>query len=127
MRTLKLVVYFFAVIGFLFVAGYVLMHFMPYCEMDRFRMAVSPSQQHQASLAIENCRSKNSPIVRIEISERSKPDRMHAVEIGAATSTDFDLTWLSNASLRVAYPDKFVLTQQPSEIAGIAIIFAAKR
>jgi hypothetical protein len=97
-----------------------------YCETDGIRVAISPSKQRIAELKVERCDDKPDPIIQLIISNPSTPNQSNSVAIGIATTTDLDLTWLSWNKLQVIYPPSFQLTQQPSEIDSIEIVFIAK-
>ena len=124
----KPVIYILAVIGLAYVLLQTFFTFGPirHCESDGLRVAISPSKQHIAKLEVEKCDDKPEPIIQLNISNSSNTNQVKSVTIGIATTTDLDLTWLSWNKLQVTYPPSFQLTQQPSEIDGIEIIFIAK-
>ena len=65
-------------------------------------------------------------MIQLVILNPSKPNEGRSVAIGTASTTDLELTWLSGNRLQVTYPLSFELTQQPSEIDGIEILFVTK-
>ena len=125
----KSVIYILAAIGLAYVLLRVFFAFGPirHCESDGMRMAISPSKQHIAELKVEKCDDKPEPIIQLSISNPSTPNQSKSVAIGIATTTDIDLTWLSGNRLQVTYPQFFQLTQQPSEIDSIEIVFVTKQ
>ena len=128
MKIPKSAIYILAAIGLAYVLLQVFLTLGPirHCETDGIRMAISPGKQRMAELKVEKCDDKPDPIIQLIISKPSTPDKGYSVAIGVATTTDLELTWLSWNKLQVTYPQSFQLTQQPSEIDGIEIVFVAK-
>jgi hypothetical protein len=128
MKIPKVIIYVLAVIGLVYVFQRAFISFGPIslCETSNIGVAMSPSKQHVAELEIRKCDDKPEPIIQLVMSNPSKPNQGQSVAIGIASTTDLDLTWLSGNRLQVAYPLSFELTQQPSEIDGIEILFVTK-
>jgi hypothetical protein len=127
MKILKAVIYLLAAIGLgtlLFVA-FISFGPIPNCDVTVLRVAISPTKQHEARLEVGKCEGKN-PELNLFIFNTSKPNVRKGAPIAAPTTTDIDLTWISNDRLQVSYPVSLQLAQQPSDIDGIAIIFVAK-
>jgi hypothetical protein len=128
MKIPKAVIYALAIVGF----GYLLLTLfvslvpIPSCEVEDFRMTISPSKQYEAKLVIEKCQDKTEPVITLNISNKLKPKEVHSVVLGIATTTDIELTWLSGIKLQVAYPVTFQLTQEPSRLNDIEIKFVTK-
>lgn len=95
----------------------------PDCESEVVRKAVSPDNQHEASVWIEQCNNRLEPELTLSISNRATPERRNSVSIGAATTKNIEITWLSGRHLQFSFPDSFTVAQQPSEIGGIEIRF----
>ena len=128
MKIPQAVIYALAIVGFgyLLLTAFVSFVSVPTCEVENFRMAISPSKQYEAKLVIEKCKDKNDPVITLNISNISKPKEFHSVVLGIATTTDIDLTWLSGIKLQVAYPASFQLTQESSRLNDIEIKFVTK-
>ena len=122
MHRAKPLIFLFATIGlcFLFLQSF---WGSPNCESEVIRRAVSPDNQHEASIWVEQCKNRPGPELMLSISNRETPKKRNSVRISAATTTDIDLTWLSGSRLQFSFPNSFNATQQPSEIGGIEIRF----
>lgn len=127
-KMIRSLIYIFALIGLAYVLF--LVYFtvgpMSHCEVIDIRMAMSPTKLHVAKLEIEKCNDKNDPVIQLIISEQFKPKQSRSVTIGDATTTDLDLTWLTPNELQVAYPSSLKLTQEPTDILGVKIVFITK-
>lgn len=128
MKILRSVIYFLALVGLGSVLLWAFVSFgpIPSCKVTELRMVISPSKQHEARLVVKKCTDKNDTVLELSISDKTDPNRLHSADIGIATTTDVDLTWLSGNKLQVSYPLTFQLTQQPSELDGIEIEFVTK-
>lgn len=128
MKIPNAVIYALAIVGlgYLLLTAFVSLVSIPSCEVEDFRMTISPSKQYEAKLVIEKCKDKTEPVITLNISNKLKPKELHSVVLGIATTTDIDLTWLTGIKLQVAYPVTFQLTQEPSELNGIEIKFVTK-
>jgi hypothetical protein len=125
MNRAKPLIFLLATIGLCFLFLQSFWNF-PDCESEVIRRAVSPDNQHEASVLVEQCKNRSGPELTLSISNRETSKRRNSVRIGAATTTDIDLTWLSESRLQFSFPNSFNITQQPSEIGGIEIRFLPK-
>jgi hypothetical protein len=98
----------------------------PDCESEVVRRAISPDNKHEAIVATEQCKKRAGPELRLSIVNRATPGKSIGVIIGAASTTDIDVVWLSGSRLQFSFPTSFKVTQQPSEIGGIEISFVPK-
>ncbi len=128
MKLRKLALYSLAVIGLAFVALQLFVWLSPHtCWDNVIRTTVSPGREHEASLVITQCNDKAAPVLVLSVKNISGSNKEVMAKLGAATSTDIDLTWLSTDTLQVSYPPAFSLTQQPDDLNGIHIEFKEKR
>lgn len=129
MNLVKPLMYVFATIGCAFVAlnAYMCSGFARSCELTTLATVVSPNTEHVARLEIEKCNYKAGPEVALRISSKSNPKAWDSSAIGAATSTDLDLTWLSDEKLQVIYPESFHPASVAPYLGGVAIALASKR
>ncbi|GFE83587.1 hypothetical protein GCM10011487_55870 [Steroidobacter agaridevorans] len=129
MRILKPVVYLLAAIGLAFVALnlYLSSGLVRSCDVDSLTTVVSPDGQREARLRIVTCNYESSPMVTLSLSRQSTPKVEHSTRIGVATSTELDLTWLSNEDLRLSYPESFVLASTAPFLDGVEIQFSPKK
>jgi hypothetical protein len=127
MKILEPVIYLLAAIGLgiLLLIAFISFGPIPNCEVTVLRVAISPTKQHEARLEIGKCEGKD-PELGLFIFNTSNPNVRKGAPIAAPTTTDIDLTWISNDRLQVSYPASLQLAQQPSDIDGIAIIFVSK-
>lgn len=122
MKATKSALYLFATVGL----SYLLLQSfssLPVCESDVIRRTVSPDNRHEAKVVVERCNDQSRPQLKLSISKQATPKKSVSVSIGAATTTDVDITWLSESRLQFFYPTSFMVTQEPSEIGEIEIRF----
>lgn len=125
MNILKPLVYVLAAIGLAYVSFLVFWSISPSCEIADIRIAISPSKQHEARLIEETC-PKHDPSLVLRLTDKDTPNKSVNSTIAMATTTNVDITWLAENKLQVAYPQSLQLTQQPSQIDGVEIVFIAK-
>ena len=128
MKILRPIIYIFAAIGFAYVAFGIYISYGPTrsCRIDGIAMVVSPNSHRQAKLVIKRCNDTNDPMVVLSISDKSDPRKEEMSDIGIATTTDFELTWVRDENLRLGYPSSFNLTQRPHSIGGVRIELTSK-
>ena len=123
MKIPKSLVYILAIIG----SGYVLLiaifSFIPMCKTSEIRMAISPSNQHGAKIVVEMCPKQAEPKLELSIFDIATPDHTYSTTLANATTTDVELTWLSDNRLQVLYPPSLQLAQEPFELNGVEIKF----
>lgn len=129
MKLLKPIIYVFATIGFTFVAvnAYLSSGLARSCDVTSLATAVSPSTQRVARLQVESCNYRAEPVITLSISAEMNPKEWHSSSLGAATSTDMDLTWLSDETLQLAYPESFRLGSVSPFLDGVEVDFAPKK
>ena len=86
-------------------------------------MTISPSKQHGAKLVVEMCPKQAEPKLELSIFDMATPNHTYSTTIANATSTNLELTWLSDNRLQVLYPPSLQLTQEPFELNGVEIKF----
>lgn len=109
--------------------SFVLLHSLfwsPDCESEVVRRAVSPDAKHEAIVETELCKKKSGAELRLNIVSQATPEKSFSVIVGAASTTDVDVVWLSGDRLQLFHPSSFKLTQEPTEIGGIEISFVPK-
>lgn len=123
MAVSKPILYVLAAIGFVYVVVtlYVWSGLARTCTGNDVRTAVSPSLERTARIRVESCNDRDRPMVVLDLSDRSNPDRSSSVELGIATSTDLDLTWKSDHELSVALPSTFKLSQEPGAVGDVQL------
>jgi hypothetical protein len=129
MRILKAIVYIFAVIGVGFVALNVYMSsgLVRSCDGRSLATVVSPDGRREARLRIEKCNDEPNPMITLALSEAATPREEHSTKIGVATSTELDVTWLSNGELRLTYPESLSLASPSPFLNGVEINYVPKR
>lgn len=100
--------------------------FGPACEISTLRTVISPNKKYEANLVVQKCPDKNEPTLELQIIDKDIPNQIHSSVIAVATSTDIDLTWLSEKKLQVLYPSSLRITQEPSELNSIQLAFTTK-
>lgn len=128
-RIHKGVIYSLAAVGLVYLLFLGFISFGPIlgCEVTDIRKTVSPSDRHHAKLVVRECKDDTSPMLELNLSNKLRPNKFHIIVIGRATTTDADLTWLSDTALQVSHPASFRPTQRPTELDGIEIKFVIKR
>jgi hypothetical protein len=126
MKIAKILTFVLALIGLSYLVLMTSIWVVPACEVITTRIAISPSNQHEANLVIEKCPDKNEPKLELRIFNKNTPKQYRSIVIAAATSTDVDLSWLSDKKLQVIYPTSLQLTQEPSELDNIQLVFLVK-
>jgi len=124
MKTIKVAI-FVAAIG---LSSLLLRSFFgsPDCESEVVRRAISADNKNEAVIVNEQCKKRSGPELRLKIISQATPEKSVSVIIGAATTTEVDVVWLSRSRLQFSFPTSFKVTQQPSEIGGIEISFVPK-
>src|SRR5579859_966973 len=98
MKVRQLTIYFIAALGACYLF-FVAIGFFAQCQYEELRTVVSPGSVHEAKLFMRKCHDDASPIVELRMSSSSKPSEYQSFDLGAASATDIDLTWISNESL----------------------------
>jgi len=104
----------------------VAMGFFAQCQYEELRTVESPGSVHEAKLFLRKCRNDPSPIVELRMSTTSKASEYQSFDLGDASTTDIDLTWLSKESLLVTYPTSFKLRRTITDMDDVKITFKAK-
>jgi hypothetical protein len=121
--------YVFAALGITLLAFWIFMWYGSErsCQVNDIAVAVSPNTQREAKIGIKKCKNRNSPVIVLTIADKSGSKREQVTDIGFATTTDFDLTWLGDGTLQLIYPSTFGLTKRPPALSGVEIQLATKR
>jgi hypothetical protein len=128
MKILGPIIYVFAALGVTCLAFWLFMLYgsARFCQVNDIVVAASPNAQREAKIAIMKCNNK-SPTVVLTVSEKSDPKWEQTTDMGVATTTDFDLNWLGDNTLRLIYPSTFGMTKRPPNLNGIEIQLVTKR
>lgn len=126
MKIAKILTIVLALIGLGYLVLMASIWFVPACEISTIRMAISPNKKYEANLVVQKCPDENEPKLELQLFNKASPQQIHSSVIAAATSTDIDLTWLSDEKLQVLYSSSLQITQEPSELDSIQLIFMAK-
>lgn len=126
MKIAKILTFVLALIGLGYLMLMTSIWLVPACEISTLRMAISPNKKYETNLVVQKCPDENEPKLELQIFSKDSPKQIHSSIIAAATSTDVDLTWLSDRKLQVMYPTSLQLTQEPSELYNIQLVFWSK-
>lgn len=124
----KIVIYALAVIGFVYLILLGSISFGPIsgCDVTDIRKAVSPGSGREAKLVVRDCPDEADPMLALSLTSAVDAKKSHMAVIGVATTTDIDITWLSDTALQVSHPASFRIDQQPTQLDGIAVKFITK-
>lgn len=124
----KIVIYALAAVGLVYVLLLGVVTFGPGagCAISEIKQAVSPGSRREAKLIVQHCREEADPMLVLSLTSAVDDKQSHAVVIGLATTTDVDITWLSDAALQVSHPVSFRIAQRPTALDGVAVTFVAK-
>lgn len=127
MKLPNILVYFFASIGVIFIA---LLAFSDHssCISYPIKAAVSKNQQRKAELVFKNCNNSLESIIYLSIYDKFNTKYYTQTEIAKATSTDIDLTWVSENELEVLYPKNLDIEKGTpyTELNGVQVQFIQK-
>lgn len=128
MKLYKPALYWLALIGLAFIGLQLFVWLWPHsCQDSIIRTTVSPGREHEAILIISKCNDEPAPKLELSIKKASEPNKFVLAKLGAPTSTDIDLIWLSTDTLQVSYPPTFHLDQQFDELGDVHIEFKEKQ
>lgn len=124
----KIVIYPLAAVGlvYLLLLGFIAFGPLAGCEVTDIKKAVSPATRRAAKLIVQHCPDEADPMLVLSLTDAVNAKKSQMVVIGVATTTDADLTWLSDTALQVSHPASFRLMQRPTQLDGIAVKFVSK-
>lgn len=125
----KIVIYSLAALGLVYLILLGSISFGPIsgCEVTDIRKAVSPGSGREAKLVVRDCPDEADPMLVLSLASPVAANQSQMVVLGiATTTTDADITWLSDAALQVSHPASFRIMQHPMELDGIAVKFVSK-
>ena len=131
MKLIKSLVYLFAAAGVFYVA-FLAFAYNSSCITYPIKSAVSKNQQRKAELTVNSCKNSMGSSIDLAIYNKSDAKNHTKTEISKATSTDIDLSWVSENELEVLYPKNLDIekgayfTTRGYELNGVQVTLIQK-
>ena len=131
MKLVKILVYVFATIGVIYIA-LLAFAYNSSCISYPIKSAVSKNQQRKAELIVNSCKNSMESSIYLAIYNKSDAKYYTQTEISKATSTDIDLSWVSENELDVLYPKNLDIekgaryTTKGHELNGVQVTLIQK-
>ncbi len=128
-KLLNLLLYGFALIGMGMVALQLYSHTaaVARCEEVVLARASAPAGASDArvtaSVVNQQCTDLPSARLQLVLQHSDTPKQSRIAPLGDATTSDIDLTWLTERKLKIIYPATYQPTAMPRDIADVQLVW----